>query len=125
MASEATIVSEQFVSEITRRPFSLDKEFLVRWIIVENPDSHMLFVVGHHVAVDGQSMTILSNELMGQLTNSQEKLPAASDFSRMHAIEVSDITLWPSSRELQQQTNNLLEGLDQELQLRRKQRDHR
>ncbi|WZH48361.1 amino acid adenylation domain protein [Fusarium acuminatum] len=87
MASEATIVSEQFVAEITRRPFSLDKEFPVRWIIVENPDSHMLFVIGHHVAVDGQSMTVLSSELMGLLTNSQEKLPASSDFSRMHAIE--------------------------------------
>uniref|UniRef100_A0A0C4DIN8 Uncharacterized protein n=1 Tax=Fusarium oxysporum (strain Fo5176) TaxID=660025 RepID=A0A0C4DIN8_FUSOF len=87
MVSEAAIVPEQFVAEITRRPFSLEKEFPVRWIILQNSDSYMLFVIGHHIAMDGQSISVLSSELMGLLKNPEERFPLSSDFSKMNAIE--------------------------------------
>lgn len=98
MVSETTMVPEQFVSEITRRPFSLDKEFPVRWIILKNCDSHMLIVIGHHIAMDGQSMSVLSSEVMGLLKCDESNFAISSEFSKMHAIEVSNLIQWLSTQ---------------------------
>ncbi|KAI7763057.1 hypothetical protein LZL87_011200 [Fusarium oxysporum] len=87
MVSETAIVPEQFVAEVTRRPFSLDKEFPVRWIVLKNSDSYMLIVIGHHIAMDGQSMSVLSSELMGRLKYPEADFAISSEFSKMHAIE--------------------------------------
>ncbi|KAF2733364.1 acetyl-CoA synthetase-like protein [Polyplosphaeria fusca] len=46
------------------RPFDLRTELPARWWIVRGEKSCMVYLVAHHVAVDGQSMSILSNELL-------------------------------------------------------------
>ncbi len=59
-----------------RRGFDLSKQFPVRWIIsmdysareqsLTGP-SYTLYAVGHHIAVDGVSMSMLSKELLQSL----------------------------------------------------------
>lgn len=80
------IVDETKLHAALRRPFQLSSQFPVRWVIRMElacagggavlRNSYSVFAVGHHIAVDGTSMSLLSNELMKALE--PEAVDAAS-----------------------------------------------
>ncbi|KAK5678769.1 hypothetical protein LTS12_029396, partial [Elasticomyces elasticus] len=77
------------MKQIIRQPFSLSNELPARWIILQDIDVYRVYLVGHHIVVDGQSMTIISKEFLELLDNPDTKLPSPTAFSAMHMIEVS------------------------------------
>ncbi|KAE8143523.1 hypothetical protein BDV38DRAFT_231552 [Aspergillus pseudotamarii] len=63
------------VSSALRRSFDLSVEFPVRWVILQKVSTsngmlqthYDLYIVGHHIAVDGSSMSYLSQCILQQL----------------------------------------------------------
>ncbi|GAB1200511.1 hypothetical protein APSETT444_009884 [Aspergillus pseudonomiae] len=63
------------VSSTLRRSFDLSTEFPVRWVILQKMSAengilrthYDLYIVGHHIAVDGSSMSYLSQRILQQL----------------------------------------------------------
>lgn len=86
---EQCAISEKAMKQIIRQPFSLSNELPARWIILQDIDVYRVYLVGHHIVVDGQSMTIISKEFLELLDNPDTKLPSPTAFSAMHMIEVS------------------------------------
>ncbi|KAM3435501.1 hypothetical protein MY4824_004817 [Beauveria thailandica] len=80
-------ISQLTVTEILHRPFLLDRELPARWVILQDPDTFRVYVVGHHIVIDGQSMSILSREFLDLLSPSSTGLPPALPFRDMHMIE--------------------------------------
>lgn len=83
------ILTEDSVKSILRRPFALTEELLARWVIVQDLELFRVYLVGHHINLDGQSMTILSKEFLDLLDGRDTSLPPTSEFKDMHMIEVS------------------------------------
>lgn len=81
-------ISEKAMTKILRRPFDLENELPARWVILQDPEAYRVYIVGHHIVVDGQSMTIISREFLELLDNPEAKLPPATEFSTMHMAEV-------------------------------------
>ncbi|OAA78214.1 amino acid adenylation domain protein [Akanthomyces lecanii RCEF 1005] len=80
-------VSQPTVTEILHRPILLDRELPARWVILQDPDTFRVYVVGHHIVVDGQSMSILSQEFLALLESPTASLPPATSFRDMHMME--------------------------------------
>ncbi|XWW97293.1 hypothetical protein V2A60_005275 [Cordyceps javanica] len=80
-------ISQSTITEILHQPICLDRELPVRWVILQDPDTFRVYVVGHHIVVDGQSMSILSQEFLALLDSSDQKLPPAISFRDMHMME--------------------------------------
>ncbi|KAM3505259.1 hypothetical protein MY10362_003058 [Beauveria mimosiformis] len=80
-------ISQSTVTEILHRPFLLDRELPARWVILQAPDTFRVYVVGHHIVIDGQSMSILSREFLDLLSPSSTGLPPTIPFRDMHMIE--------------------------------------
>lgn len=74
------------LQQALRKPFDLSKEFPVKWIVHQQLSyvtggvntSYTIYAMGHHIAVDGSSMSQLSYEL---LNFSEDKLSAAQSAS--------------------------------------------
>lgn len=81
-------ISQPTVTEILHRPILLDRELPARWVILQDPDTFRVYVVGHHIVVDGQSMSILSQEFLALLESPTASLPPATSFRDMHMMEV-------------------------------------
>ncbi|MDR2023783.1 MAG: amino acid adenylation domain-containing protein [Hungatella sp.] len=61
---EETAIS-QYISEELAKPFDLEKDMLIRAILLKQSETfHYLVVVMHHIVSDGWSFGILSRELM-------------------------------------------------------------
>ena len=79
------------VNELIRQGFDLSSEFAVRWIIAIGLGKLELYVVSHHIAVDGTAMSALSVELFNLLKKHSDN-PAATDmstiYSQAHLYEV-------------------------------------
>ena len=77
------------INSAVRRPFDLDHEFAVRWVVVQQESTTLLFLVSHHVLLDGTSMSLLSAELV-QLCNKESltTVGEAFNFSQAHLLEV-------------------------------------
>lgn len=71
---EQCAISEKAMKEIIRQPFSLPNELPARWIILQDTDAYRVYLVGHHIVVDGQSMTIISKEFLELLDNPDKAL---------------------------------------------------
>lgn len=84
-------ISQLTVTEILHRPILLDRELPARWVILQDPDTFRVYVVGHHIVVDGQSMSILSQEFLALLESPTSELPPTTSFRDMHMMEVSCI----------------------------------
>lgn len=78
------------VKELLHRPILLDQELPARWLILQAHEVFRVYVTGHHIIADGQSMSILSNEFLLLLDNLEVKLPPAMEFKNMHMMEVCD-----------------------------------
>ncbi|KAF2015411.1 acetyl-CoA synthetase-like protein [Aaosphaeria arxii CBS 175.79] len=83
---DATL-TEPLVTPTLRRPFDLRNEFSVRWIILKAGGSLRIYLVSHHIMVDGQSMSMISREFMDLLQDPAVQLPQLAPFSSMHMIE--------------------------------------
>ena len=75
-APKIEIVNESHkLNESLRRPFNLSEDYPIRWVIQQNLsveggqlNSHLeLYAIGHHIAVDGSSMSYLSIQLLNEL----------------------------------------------------------
>ncbi|KAB2573376.1 Hybrid PKS-NRPS synthetase TAS1 [Lasiodiplodia theobromae] len=84
---ESSSVTESSVTTILRQPFNLREEYPARWVVLQDASTYRVFLVGHHIAVDGGSMSILSQEFLELMENRNANLPLPVDFSRMHLFE--------------------------------------
>ncbi|KAF4471968.1 amino acid adenylation domain [Fusarium albosuccineum] len=80
-------LDERAVTQILRKPFMLQHEFPVRWVIVQDPEAFRVYIVTHHIAIDGQSMSIISREFLDLLNNPDAVLPLGVPFSNAHMKE--------------------------------------
>ncbi|KAF7351469.1 Polyketide synthetase [Mycena sanguinolenta] len=72
-----------------RSPVELSSQFAVRWIISESEATTDLYLVAHHIAVDGISMSVLSAELLDFLLDSASFIAESNNFYRTHMIEAA------------------------------------
>lgn len=77
---EVEIVMDDLkLHEALRRPFQLSSQFPLRWVIHMKvssgggviQQSYTVFAAGHHIAVDGTSMSVLSSELLEELESGE------------------------------------------------------
>lgn len=85
---EKSAISEPAMTQILRKPFDLTQELPARWVVLQDAEAFRIYIVGHHIVTDGQSMTILSREFLEILNNPEVKLPSLPEFSSMHMAEV-------------------------------------
>ena len=85
---EESVVSEHAMKQILRRPFNLHHELPAKWVVLHDAQAFRVYIVGHHIIVDGQSMSLISREFMELLGNSEGSLPSLAEFSTMHMMEV-------------------------------------
>jgi len=82
-------IEEDAVRAVLRQPFNLQIEPPVRWVILQDASGLRVFLVAHHIAVDGTSMSILSREFLDLLDDQALILPPPVDFSRVHVTDAS------------------------------------
>ncbi|KAL1924342.1 uncharacterized protein VTP21DRAFT_7377 [Calcarisporiella thermophila] len=75
-----TALPQQDLTKLIRVPFKLEKEFPVRFLISHDPDastvrSTAIYIVGHHIALDGISFSLLSREFWAFLESDHPSLP--------------------------------------------------
>lgn len=91
---ESRTVTNAEMKKQLRRPFDLVNEAPARWVILKDPKVFRVYLVAHHVVVDGASMSLISGEFLEVLRNPECSLPPLADFSRMHMLEKA----WSSSQ---------------------------
>ncbi|CAK5282791.1 unnamed protein product [Mycena citricolor] len=72
------VTSPVHFSNRLRAPVPLSDEFAVRWFVVLGPEMMSIYVVAHHIALDGTSMSILSDEMLRFMANylaGEDQLP--------------------------------------------------
>ncbi|KAM5343580.1 hypothetical protein ACJ41O_012117 [Fusarium nematophilum] len=75
------------MTQILRRPFMLHRELPARWVIVRDVEVFRVYMVAHHIAVDGQSMSIISRTFLDLLDNPDMPLPPGLQFCNAHMME--------------------------------------
>ncbi|KAI0190564.1 amino acid adenylation domain protein [Astrocystis sublimbata] len=101
---EASPVSEAVMTEILRRPFDLRCELPARWTILQDTENFRVYLVAHHIFIDGQSMSLISKEFIEMLADREVSLPSLPDFSSMHMLEKA----WAGSQSYQASQELLL-----------------
>lgn len=86
---ETFSITENSITNFLRQPFNLRSEYPARWVVLQDASTYRLFLVAHHIAVDGGSMSVLSQEFLELMNNGGSNLLPPVDFSRMHLFEVS------------------------------------
>lgn len=82
-------LSRSAVTAALRRPFDLLAEYAVRWYIVQQPGGIQLYLVAHHLVLDGGSMSIISGDLLKLCKGiDAEQSHASERFSQAHLSEV-------------------------------------
>lgn len=89
MPASSTDYDDRAINSTVRRSFDLENEFAVRWVIVQQKSATLLYLVSHHILLDGTSMSLLSTELV-KLCNkgSPSTVDEANTFSQAHLLEV-------------------------------------
>ncbi|MDT8912926.1 non-ribosomal peptide synthetase [Amycolatopsis sp. PS_44_ISF1] len=78
---------DTIVRDLTTTPFDLAADAPVRWtLLATGPHEHVLLLVIHHIAFDGQSAAVLAREL-GALCTAPGSLPAP-------AVQYADFAAW-------------------------------
>ncbi|WP_430408766.1 amino acid adenylation domain-containing protein [Kordia sp.] len=92
-------ITQQFIS----KPFALDKDYMLRAVVIDTVEEYTLVIVLHHIATDGWSMSILNKELFqsyqAKLSNQPSNLPQL-------AIQYADYAVW----QREQLQGEVLEG---------------
>ncbi|KAJ7208643.1 amino acid adenylation domain protein [Mycena pura] len=92
LTSPSTPIDQAMIHSCLRTAVDLSSEFAVRWVIVQEGSNIDLYLVAHHIALDGKSMSVLSSELLEilSISESQSKSPVVSDtFHKMHIMETA------------------------------------
>lgn len=85
-------IPEERIGQYLHEPFDLEHEFPVRWYVIEQASSKLLYLVSHHIALDGGSMSTLSSELFDILGTKYHAPDRPSEsFSRAHLAEVGHV----------------------------------
>lgn len=90
---EASAVPEREVTKMLRRPFDLQSEPPARWLVLQDAQVFRVYLVGHHIVVDGSSMSLISREFLELVEDPERPMASLADFSHMHMIEVSS-SVW-------------------------------
>jgi hypothetical protein len=85
---ETTCVAEAQMKKMLRRPFDLQNELPARWLVLRDAKVLRVYLVGHHIVVDGASMSLISKEFLELVADVDAVLPPLADFSQMHMVEV-------------------------------------
>lgn len=88
---EASAVPEREVTKMLRRPFDLQSEPPARWLVLQDAQVFRVYLVGHHIVVDGSSMSLISREFLELIEDPERPMASLDDFSHMHMIEVSSV----------------------------------
>ncbi|KAJ7242915.1 hypothetical protein C8J57DRAFT_1243659 [Mycena rebaudengoi] len=91
------IISSSFIKasklhDALRSVVDLSSEFATRWVIVKGEAATELFLIAHHIALDGTSMRELSAEFFDILLKPSEfevKQIRSESFQSVHAIEAA------------------------------------
>ncbi|KAH9868108.1 hypothetical protein J1614_007180 [Plenodomus biglobosus] len=68
--------------------FDLENELSVRWYIVQQKTGKLIYLVSHHIAIDGGSLAQLSTELFDVLDGKAHSPSQTSEkFSQAHVVE--------------------------------------
>jgi NRPS condensation-like uncharacterized protein len=103
MSKPTTALGQARVQSFLRSAVDLTAEFAVRWLVVKGDSETELYLVAHHIALDGTSMSELSAELFVLLSTKRlEGNPTPSDsFYKAHMAEVrrflNRVELWTYS----------------------------
>lgn len=108
------IQDQDGVLSALRQSFDLSTQFPVRWVILQKLSTnngvlrthHDLYIVGHHIAVDGSSMSYLSQCILQQLqpqsgvsaeTLASSKSPAYGQFvhKQVRKVALSNVCTVP------------------------------
>lgn len=91
--------AETKVRSLLRTAVDLSTVFAVRWLAVVGTEDTELYLVSHHIALDGKSMSQLSKEFWELLTAKSRPQGTASEivqfqpFYRTHTLEVCSLFL--------------------------------
>lgn len=90
LANPGKAVPEKQLFQALHEPFDLEHEVAVRWYVIEQGSCKLVYLVSHHIALDGVSLSLLSSELFDILGDKGHCSSQLSDtFSQAHFAEVS------------------------------------
>jgi amino acid adenylation domain-containing protein len=82
----------QKIDQLTRKPFDLSKDYMLRASLIElAAEDHILVVTIHHIASDGWSISVMVRELVEHYSAYQQK--RASRLPKLD-IQYADYALW-------------------------------
>ncbi|MBW8683317.1 non-ribosomal peptide synthase/polyketide synthase [Chitinophaga rhizophila] len=85
---------ETYLSEELNRPYDLSRDMMLRvHIINKGPEEHVLFVMLHHIAFDGWSVSLLVNELslLYRSLHAGEGIPSSLP---VLPVQYADYAIW-------------------------------
>ncbi|CAK5263677.1 unnamed protein product [Mycena citricolor] len=83
-----TVIAKMHLQKLLHQAVPLSEEFAVRWLVVELQGAIEVYVIAHHIALDGTSMSELSGELLGLLDGkAEESKPIGEVFQKAHMME--------------------------------------
>ncbi|KAF5139466.1 Hybrid PKS-NRPS synthetase TAS1 [Metarhizium anisopliae] len=93
---KGSAVSETSLRSVLRHSFDLRNEFSALWVILQDSVNFRVYLVSHHIMLDGQSMSLLSEQFFALLEDEKADLDTGAKFSSMHMME--DLSLPQSSK---------------------------
>lgn len=92
LATSDESIPEQQLYQALHEPFDLEHELSVRWYVVEQLSGKLVYLVSHHIALDGCGLTVLASELFDILDGKAHCPSQLSEkFSQAHLVEVSSV----------------------------------
>lgn len=89
---KGSAVSETSLRSVLRHSFDLRNEFSALWVILQDSVNFRVYLVSHHIMLDGQSMSLLSEQFFALLEDEKADLDTGAKFSSMHMMEVINNT---------------------------------
>ncbi|CAK5278814.1 unnamed protein product [Mycena citricolor] len=88
VAEPKTAIAKMHLQKLLHQAVPLSEEFAVRWLVVELQGAIEVYVIAHHIALDGTSMSELSGELLCLLDGkAEESKPIGEVFQKAHMME--------------------------------------
>ncbi|CAK5278577.1 unnamed protein product [Mycena citricolor] len=88
VAGPKTAIAKMHLQKLLHQAVPLSEEFAVRWLVVELQGAIEVYVIAHHIALDGTSMSELSGELLCLLDGkAEESKPIGEVFQKAHMME--------------------------------------
>lgn len=92
LATSDEAIPEQQLHQALHEPFDLENELSVRWYVVEQLSGKLVYLVSHHIALDGCGLTVLASELFDILDGKAHSPSQLYEkFGQAHLVEVSSV----------------------------------